>query len=215
MNIQSKEDDVLIPHRFTLTLISVLFLLTSTAAAQGRIDAYFAMGTAHAGSTGEVADYLGNGVALVTPSMGGVFGTLGGGVMLTPSLGVGGEVSFRFAQGDYAGLGYRPVFYDFNGIWTPKLGTERVMPEFQAGLGGMSMRFYGGTPYYNYYTGRYSNFLGSSNHFQLHTGVGLRVYVTERVFVRPQFDYHWVRNLEEFKSNSVPAFSVAIGISWR
>jgi hypothetical protein len=77
----------------------------------------------------------------------------------------------------------------------------------------MSLRFYGGTQYYDYSTGRYTNFLGSTNHLQLHTGVGLRIYVTPNIFIRPQFDYHWVRNLQEFSSNSVPAYSVAIGFS--
>jgi hypothetical protein len=99
----------LLMRRFGFTFVSILFLLPAVAAAQGRIDACFGMGTAHAGSTGEIVDYMGDGVAVVTPSMGGVFGTLGGGFMLTPSLGVGAEVTFRFTQGDYGGLGYRSL----------------------------------------------------------------------------------------------------------
>lgn len=146
--------------------------------------------------------------------MGGVFGTVGGALMLRPSLGVGGEVSFRFAQGNYAGLGYRPIFYDFNGIWLPTLGTKRVMPEFQGGFGGVSLRFYGGTQYCSYYTGTCSNFAGSINHLQLHTGFGLRFYVKPNLFIRPQFDYHWVRNLNEFQRTSVLAYSIAIGYSF-
>jgi len=147
--------------------------------------------------------------------MGGVFGTIGAGFMLTPSLGVGGQVSFRFDKGEYAGLGYRPVFYDFNGIWTPVLGSERVMPEFQAGIGGASLRFYGGgADSCDYYTGRCSDFAGSSNHFQLHAAAGVRVYVGERMFVRPTFDYRWVSSLtDEFASNSVIGFSLALGFS--
>jgi hypothetical protein len=77
----------------------------------------------------------------------------------------------------------------------------------------MSLRFYGGTQYYDYNTGQYTNFLGSINHFQLHTGIGLRIYVSPHIFIRPQFDFHWVRNLEEFGSNSVPGYSIAIGFS--
>jgi hypothetical protein len=201
-------------QRATITLVFLLLLGHASGYAQGRIDMYFGMGTARDGSTNQLVDMLGTGTPMLTSSMGGVFGTVGGAVMLRPSLGAGAEVSFRFAQGDYAGLGCRPIFYDFNGIWSPALGTKRVMPEIQAGFGGVSLRFYGGTQYYNYYTGTYSNFAGSINHFQLHTGLGLRFYVKPHFFIRPQFDYHWVRNLNEFQSNSVLAYTVAIGYSF-
>ena len=195
--------------------LSMLFFCAWLANAQSGFNAYFGLGTAHAGSTNQLIDLAGTGTPLPTPSMGGVFGTLGGGVMLNSHFGVGGEVMFRFAQGDYAGLGYRPVFYDFNGIWTPtSIGTKRVMPELQGGLGGVSLRFYGGgAQYCDPYTGICSNYAGSSNHFQLHVGAGLRFYVKENIFVRPQFDYHWVRGLNEFSSDSVPSFSIVIGFS--
>jgi len=135
-------------------------------------------------------------------------------VMLTPSLGVGGELSFRFAQGDYAGFGYRPIFYDFNGIYTPTLGTGRVRAELQGGFGGLNLRFYGGQQYCDYYTGRCSNYAGSYNHFQLHAAAGLRFYLNENVFLRPQIDYRFVPNLsDQFKSDSVVAYTIAIGFS--
>jgi hypothetical protein len=198
--------------------IAVLLLLTafalSASAQDTRIDAYFGVGSLQVGASNQLID-TGTGVGLPTPSMDGLFGKFGAGVMLTPSLGVGGEVTVRFAQGDYAGLEYRPVFYDFNGIFTPSLGSKRVMPEFQGGLGGVSLRFYGpNATSCDYYTGRCSNFIGSSNHFQLHASAGLRLYVTPSIFVRPQFDYHWVNNLtNEFASESVLGYSLAIGFS--
>jgi hypothetical protein len=192
----------------------MLCLCAAVAGAQTRVDAYFAMGTAHDPSSNQQIDFTGTGTALSPPSLGGVFGTLGGGAMLTPSLGVGAEVMFRFAQGDYAGLGYRPIFYDFNGIWTPSLGTRHVMPEVQAGFGGVNMRFYGGgAQSYNPYTGAVSDFAGSSNHLQLHLGVGLRFYVKPHLFVRPQFDYRYVRNFKEFGNSGVPAYTIAVGYS--
>jgi hypothetical protein len=134
--------------------------------------------------------------------------------MIKPSLGVGGEVMFRFAQQDYAGAGIRPIFYDFNGIFTPTLGSSRVMAEIQGGLGGVNVRFYGGTQFCDPYTGRCSDFAGSSNHFQLHAGFGIRFYVKEHLFVRPQFDYRWVHALSDlFKNDSVTAYGVAVGFS--
>jgi hypothetical protein len=198
--------------RFSVALASMFLCHAAFVSAQTRFDAYFGMGTASAGSNGLVT--TNNAGALVTaPSLDGVFGTIGGAVMLKPSYGVGAQVSWRFTQADYLIYTYRPIFYDFNGIWTPSLG-KRVMPEFQAGFGGASFRFYDASqPYYDYNTGRYSTFAGSSNHLQLHLAGGLRVFFKPHLFVRPQLDYHWVRNLNEFGSNSVPEFSVAIGYS--
>jgi hypothetical protein len=198
--------------RSTTLLVLLVFLCSAPALAQG-FSAFFGMGTARDGSTNQIVDLLGTGNPLPTTALGGVFGTIGGGVMLKPTLGAGGEVSFRFAQGDYANTGYRPIFYDFNGIWMPSFGAERIRPEFQGGLGGVNMRFYGGTQYYDYYTGRYTNFAGSINHFQLHAQAGLRIYFKENIFLRPTFDYHWVKGFNEFSSNSVTQFSLAIGIS--
>jgi len=190
----------------------VLLSCTALVHAQG-FNAYFGMGTARDGSTNQIVDLLGTGNPLPTTSLGGVFGTIGGGVMIKPTLGAGMEVSFRFAQGDYANTGYRPIFYDFNGIWTPSLGSTKIVPEFQGGLGGVNMRFYGGTQYYDYNTGRYTNFAGSINHFQLHAEAGLRIYFKENIFLRPTFDYHWVHGFNEFSSDSVTRFGIAIGFS--
>jgi hypothetical protein len=191
--------------RFAIAFLVIFLSLSALCAAQARFDGYFGLGSAQVGASKS----LGTGA----PSMVGVFGTLGGALMLEPTLGVGGEVSFRFAQGNYLGYGYRPVFYDFNGIFTPAL-SKRFMPEFQAGFGGVSLRFYDASnPYYDYNTGRYTTFAGSFNHFQLHAGAGLRFNVKRHMFVRPQVDYHWVPNLEQFGSNSVFAYSVAIGFS--
>jgi hypothetical protein len=190
-----------------------LFFFSSFASAQARFDGYFGMGTTQVGSAHQVIQNSSTGEIQLTPYMGGVFGTFGGGVMLNPSYGFGAQVSLRFRQGDYAGYGYRPVFYDFNGIWTP-LNTKAVMPEFQAGFGGLNLRFYDASnPYYDN-TGRISTFAGSINHFQLHAAAGLRFKVKSHLFIRPQVDYHWVPNLtDQFGSNSVLGYSLAIVLS--
>ena len=196
--------------RFAVVVAFISLCCAAFASAEPRFDLYFGMGTMRDDSGLGLTDSSGN---LAQSSLDGVFGTFGGGVMFKPSFGVGAEVAVRFRQGDFGMYGYRPVFYDFNGIWTPGLG-KHVMPEIQAGLGGLNLRFYNpNSYYYDYYTGQYSNFAGSSNHFQLHVAVGLRVYITDSVFIRPQVDYHWVRNMTEFNSSSVPAFTIAIGYS--
>jgi hypothetical protein len=198
---------------FALIAISILILSAGFADAQARLDVYFGMGTARAGSSNEYFDLLDTGVYSISPALDGAFGKFGVGVMLTPNMGVGGEVTLRFRQGDYGGAGYRPVLYDFNGIWTPSL-SDRVMPEFQGGLGVFDMRFYDPTYfYYDYWSGNYTNYAGSSRHLQLHAGAGLRIYVTPSIFIRPQVDYHWVRNNRWFKDKSIPAYTLSIGYS--
>ena len=196
--------------RSTFASLLLMFAFGAVAEAQS-IEGYFGLGSAHDGSTNQSLDLLGTGTPQLTSSMGGVFGTLGGGVMLNKHLGVGAEVAWRFTQGNYAGLGYRPIFYDFNGIYVPSLRTKKLVPELQAGFGGTSLRFYGGQQNCDPFTGFCSNFAGSSNHLQLHVGAALRYYITPNIFVRPSFDYHKVRHLDEFSSGSVPAWGVAIG----
>ncbi len=199
--------------RTALSLLFVAFFCATLANAQGKVDVYFGMGTARDTSTGQSVDLFGTGVFLPTPDLGGVFGTVGGGLMITPHFGVGGEVSFRFRQADYAGLNYRPVFYDFNGIFAPGVGTKRVVPELQGGIGGASIRFYEpGAQTCNSFT--CTNLVGSSNHFQVHAGAGLRLYATKNIFVRPTFDFHWVHNFNEFGKNYVPEYSLAVGYTF-
>jgi hypothetical protein len=45
--------------------------------------------------------------------------------------------------------------------------------------------------------------------------VGLQIFLTEHIFVRPQFDLHYVPNFtDQFGSNTVPAGMVWVGYSW-
>jgi opacity protein-like surface antigen len=54
--------------------------------------------------------------------------------------------------------------------------------------------------------------VGSSSHFSIHAGVGVQIYLTEHIFIRPQFDYRYVNNLtQQFNSDSVPAASIWLG----
>jgi hypothetical protein len=59
-----------------------------------------------------------------------------------------------------------------------------------------------------------SQYFQSSNHFQVHGGVGVQIYLTDHVFLRPEFDIHYVNNLTEFGSKIVTQEMVWLGYSW-
>ena len=151
-----------------------------------------------------------------TPSLSGFFLGLGGDLMLTKRYGVGAEVSFEPGRQNYGPLQYRQTFYDFNGIYAP-INQKRVILEIQGGIGGSRTSFAinesscVGIVACSSETVPFAN----SNHFQVHVGVGLQLFVSGHFFVRPQFDYHYVPNYGQvFNSNSVPAAMVWVGYSF-
>jgi hypothetical protein len=188
--------------------------------AQNGLDVYFGVGTMTDSSNGTSIDTFNTGNVgpantpgyYNTPKLTGAFGKVGADFMFTPHFGVGGEADFRFSQGDYAGLNYRPTFYDFYGVWQP-IHRGRVVPEFVGGLGAADLKYYYPTSYCDAFAGCSSSntFLESSNHFQVHMGFGVSIYATQHVFIRPQVDAHFVNNLYQFGSDWVPEYSVSVG----
>ncbi len=174
--------------RRLVSLSSLLPFCLVVAYAQSEVDISVGLGTAQASSNGQTIDPLGTGDFAPTGAINGLFLKIGGDVMFKPSIGAGFETSFRPAQGSYAGLGDRPLFYDFNGIYAPRLKSKRFVPELQAGLGGMNLKFYASQQSCNSLTGcsTSNSFLTSANHFQLHFGGGIKYYVTDHIFVRPE-----------------------------
>jgi len=90
------------------------------------------------------------------PLNGGTYLSISGNqIFFKDQVGVGGEISWKASQALYAGYQpYRPIFWDFNGVWVPKIG-KRAEGEFQAGIGAESIRFYN-----NFYT---CNFTSCTN----------------------------------------------------
>jgi hypothetical protein len=149
--------------------------------------------------------------------------TIGGGVFPSFSadvlpwgggqLGVQGEVSWRYGQNLYQGFQpFRPVLFDFNGIWVPKLG-DKAAAELMAGFGFQSTRFY--QAIYNCSAfGGCTNYV-SSNHLMGHIGGGLRFYVTHNIFVRPEAHIYFTRNNFEFSGARSNRFAISFGYSFR
>jgi hypothetical protein len=180
---------------------------------QGNV--YIGLGTATDSSNGQALDVFGTGNSISTPKINGLFATVGGGFMLTNHFGAGAEINWRAGSGDYAGLNYRPVFYDFNGIWQP-IKTKRFVPEVQAGIGGVHLGFSANQQECSLIIGCSTVSLGSesSNHFQTHFAVAARLYVTPHIFLRPAVDAHWVNNFFQFGSDWVPEYTMGLGYSF-
>ena len=203
--------------RMAIPMVMFSSALVLPASAQAGVDVFAGVGTTVLDSSGQSIDTFNTGSPFTTPRMGGTFGKFGGDFMVTPHFGLGAETDFRFSQGAYAGLNYRPLFYDFNGIWLPTAHRlKRVVPELQAGLGGVNLKFYFPQSSCNSFTGCSSSnsFIDSSNHFQVHLEAGVRFYVTSHLFVRPQVDAHYVNNFFQFGSNWVPQYGASVGWSF-
>lgn len=203
--------------RSIIPLSFALCLGATFAYAQAGPDVFFGVGTATDSSSNQSIDTFQTGSPYTTPTLGGVFGRVGADFMLSPHFGVGAETDWRLSQGGYAGLNYRPLFYDFNAIWAPTGSVERrVVPELDAGIGGARISFYYPTTYCDQFAGctTSNTFLESSNHFQFHLGAGIRIYVTHHVFIRPQVDAHYVNNFFQFGSNWVPEYGASLGWSF-
>ena len=142
---------------------------------------------------------------------GGLYPSFSADVLIKHHLGVQGEFAWRARQNNYGGVvPYRPIFFDFNGIWAPQIG-KKLGAELMGGVGVEDLRFYGQP---NYSSFGYTNYV-SSKHFAEHLGAGLRYYVWGNVFVRPEAHLYFVNNNNEFSSGRVARFGFSIGYSFR
>jgi hypothetical protein len=207
-----------------LTITKTLFTCASLLVAAGTVNAqglsanvYFGLGTATDSSNGQQINTFANGTTYSTPEVTGLFGDTGASLMFNEHWGVGGEFAWRLAQGSYAGLSYRPEIYDFNAIWQPAGHRfKRFVPEVQAGIGGADIRYYANSSNCSPFLGcsSSSQFLASSDHFQVHASLAARFYVTPHIFLRPAVDAHWVDNFSQFGSNWVPQYTLGVGYTF-
>ena len=210
----------------TIPLLFILILgAAASASAQTNVSAYFGVGSAWDSSSGqcvflgfpgEAAGPCANG-GYPTPALGGVFGVFGADFMFSHYLGVGGEYAFKFAQAPYGDANYRPEIWDFNALYHP-ITTHFAVLEVQGGLGGFDTKFYLPSQCSGGFGCSGTTFLTSADHFQVHVGIGVKLYVHGGVFVKPQFDLHIVPNLSgtngQFGSDWVPEATVAVGYTF-
>jgi opacity protein-like surface antigen len=150
------------------------------------------------------------------PSLNGFFLGFGGDLMLFKHLGAGFSASLQPTLQNYGPLQDRQAFYDFNAIYAP-INTKRASLRINGGIGaahtGFSLNQSGcvGTAVCSNYTEP----IGSTNHFDVTVGVGLQLYVTDHIFIRPEYDYHYASGLDnQFGHNYVSEAMVWVGYSF-
>ncbi len=201
----------------SISLLAFAFCLGSTFASAQNADVFFGVGTPMDSSSNQLIDTFNTGNPYTTPKLGGSFGKVGGDFMINKNFGVGAEVNWKFSQAAYAGLLTRPIFYDFNGIWTPVLSRySRVVPELQAGLGGVRMAFSYSQSSCDPFGGcnTSTSLVETSSHFQVHVAGGIRFYATKHVFIRPEVDFRYVPNFFQYGRNTVPEYGASLGYSF-
>ncbi len=167
-------------------------------------------------------------LCLATSSLSGLSMGVSGNVMAWKHFGIGAEVNFQPGKQTYVAfpavaltgqtaltIQSRMTLFDFDGIYQP-VRTKKVAFQISAGVGGANLRFYeAGSTGSVIGPSNFSQYFGSNNHFQVHGGVGVQFYVTEHVFIRPQFDIHYVPNLtNQFGSNLVTSETVWVGYTF-
>jgi len=186
---------------FFVMTFALIFLLGSPAHAQ-----QFDLSAGVSGLTGPSS------TANLQTIGGGAYPTFGLDFLFFHNLGVGFNAAFRAKQNLYQGqLPFRPFFYDVDAVYAPPLG-KRAQLELSAGIGAESVRFY--TPSFQCSFTGCTNFV-SSNHFLGQFGAAIRLYVTPKIFIRPEAHFYEVYNNVEFSGARASRFGVSIGYSFR
>jgi hypothetical protein len=213
----------------SLFACSLFALCVPFANAQDALDVHIGLGTFHDSASGAGLDGPSslNAFGTCTPGsvdtlcqatgkLGGLFLGLGGDIMFSKHFGAGFQADIQPARSSYGPLQYRQTFYDVNGIYAP-IAQKRFVLKLLGGIGGARTSFSLdqsgciGTAVCSSQTVP----VGTSNHFQIHTGVGVQVFLTSHVFVQPQFDFHYVPGFtDQFGSNAVPGGSISVGYSF-
>ena len=186
-----------------------LLLLLATAAYGQQMDFAFGLSSINAPA------YSTNTSSSTFPPVsltGGAYPSISGDFLLHKNYGVMGEISWKGSQGIYDGYQpYRPIFWDFNGVFVPRLGRHAAA-ELSAGIGAESIRFYTGTYTCGYVSGctNYS----TNTHFLGQFGAGLKLYARGGLFVRPEVHLYLINNNVEFTSSKAFRYGASIGYTF-
>jgi hypothetical protein len=142
---------------------------------------------------------------------GGTYPGFSGDVLFFHNLGLGGEIYWKANQGNYGGdptLPFRPIFFDFNAVYSPKLASHTYL-ELLGGIGALDTRFYCQTC-----SNGVTNFV-SDKHFMADFGAGIKFYPKGGFFIRPEAKLYLVNNNLYFSSPRVTRYGLSIGYTFR
>ena len=193
--------------KLTFLLAAGATFFMATAAYGQQIDFAFGLGTTHSASVSSNSTSPFPPVSLT----GGIYPSFSGDFLFHKNFGIGGEIAWRGGQANYDfSQPYRPIFWDFDGVYAPKLGPH-VAAELSAGIGAESTRFY--TNYVTCSAISCTNY-ATSTHFMGQFGGGLKLYARGGLFVRPEVHVYAVKNNFEYTSNIVVRYGASIGYTF-
>jgi hypothetical protein len=212
-----------------LPVLSLFALCLPFAGAQSAFDINLGFGSFHDSSNGSGLD---NSSALIpfgtctpgstdtncqaTSALGGFFLGFGGDVMFTKHFGGGFQANIQPAQSNYGPLQYRQSFYDVKGIYAP-INRKRAVLQLMGGVGEARTSFSvteSGCIGTAVCTSQVEP-VGAANHFAVNAGIGVQIFLTEHIFVRPQFDFHYIPGFtNQFSSDAVPGGSIWVGYNF-
>ncbi|MGB8010023.1 MAG: hypothetical protein WCF68_00295 [Terriglobales bacterium] len=157
------------------------------------------------------------------PSLkGGAFPGVSGDVLFWHNLGFGAEVFWRAGSTNCAvslcgldsGITYRPVFYNFNAVYSPKIAPHAYL-ELVGGIGALDTHFSQCSGVGSSCGG--SQLISSSNHFDVDLGGGIKLYPLHGgLFIRPEARFYWVNNgTADYSSNHSSRVGATIGYTFK
>lgn len=211
-------------------VVFLLFLSTPCLLrAQGIADVSLGFGTAKVGSNGLGIENINspNAFGVCTPSsadiycqadpeLNGLFMGLQADGMVSKHLGIEGQWTFQPTRPGYGPLIYRQMFYDFGGVFAP-ISNKHYIVQLTAGIGGArtSFGFNSSSCVGVAVCTTEVEPVGNSSHFQEHLGAGVEIFLTDHIFLRPEFDYHHVGGFKsQFGSDNVLQGMVWIGYNF-
>jgi hypothetical protein len=185
-----------------LTFACVALAALSNFAQAQKVDLAFGVSTVEAPAANSTSPSL----------SGGTYPGFSGDVLFWHNFGIGAEIYWRASQSEYPGFfgptPYRPIFFDFNGVYSPKL-TRHAYLELSAGIGAVDTRIYC-SECGNGYNTNYS----SDKHFAGDFGAGLKLYPIGGFFIRPEAKIYLVANNQLFSSSYATRVGGSIGYTF-
>jgi len=200
-----------------LTFACAALTAFSNFAQAQKIDVAFGVSTTLAPK----ASFVDGGVESAPSLSGGAFPGVSGDFLFYHNLGFGAEVSWRASStncavalcGPDSGISYRPVFYNFNAVYSPKLASHAYL-ELVGGIGALDTHFSQCTGVGASCGG--SEPISSSNHFDIDLGGGIKLYVHRGFFIRPEARFYWVNNgTADYSANHAARVGASIGYTFR